>query len=284
MGALCLLAGMIAASSPASSLKKAISLYNNLDDAAASKELHGLLAKRGVSDSLAARAHLYLGLIELNAIHTKEARDEFEKALTLDPVLDLPRRASPKARLAFAEARHELQVEMAQPVQPKPRPKPPSSPGPEPNLEISPNPSYNPEPGAEAAPPPPAAQAPSAPLANPGPPPPPGPMMLIPPPPPPPAGTSLVDEHVKEEPPPPKNHALSITLGALTLVAGGFAITGAVEIGRYNGTLADAKNHPGKYSGATIASKENTAQIWQITAISLAVLSALGVTGTVLTW
>jgi hypothetical protein len=109
-------------------------------------------------------------------------------------------------------------------------------------------------------------------------------MILIAPPAPPPDDTTLVEEHAKEEPPPPKNHAVSITLGALTLVAGGFAIAGDVEVGRYNSTLADARNNPGKYSGSQIASKENTAQIWQISAITLAVLSALGVTGTVLTW
>jgi len=298
-----MLAGMIVAAQ-APSLNKAISLFNNLNDAGAARELRALL-KRGPSDTEAARAHIYLGLIALNAIHAKEARDEFKQALTIDPMLELPRRASPKARLAFAEARHDLQVEMARPVQASPRanPAPGPSPNPEPqpmtNLAISPDSVLNPEPGPSAEPAPaptptpaPAPAAAQAPAPAPSPPPSPPParartgrsMILIPPPPPPSNDTSLVEEHAKEEPPPRKNHAASITLGTLTLAAGGFAIAGAVEVGRYNSTLADARNNPGKYSGATIASKENTAQIWQISAITLAVLSALGVTATVLTW
>jgi hypothetical protein len=298
MGALCILASMLAA---APSLNKAISLYNNLDDAAAAKELRALLGKHDLADSVASRAHLYLGLIALNAINSKEARDEFEEALKLDPMIELPRRASPKSKLAFSEARHDLQIEMAKPVQParratappstSPGSPPAAAPGALPNLELSPDQSLNPQPSpppeaaqapvSEAVPAPqPAAAAPPPPM----PPPPRGPIMLIPPPAPPPADTLIVDEHAKEEPPPAKNYAVSITLGALTLVAGGFAITGAVEVNRYNATLTDARNNPGKYSGGTIAARENTAQIWEISAIALAVLSAVGVTTTVLTW
>ncbi len=293
MGALCILASMLAAAHPPS-LNKAISLFNNLDDAAAAKQLHALLLKPNVADNVAAQAHLYLGLIALNAIHAKEAREQFKQALTLDATLDLPRRASPKARLAFAQARHELQVEMAKPVQPSsrstPSPGPSPSPEPQPNLELSPSESFNPEsaPAAPAAPteqpaPPQAAQAqPQAPA--------PAParatrkMLLIPPPPPPPPDEHLVEEHAKEEPPPPRNHATAITLGIIGLAAGGVAIAGAVEVGRYNSTLADARKNPGKYTGAEIASKENTAQIWQISAITLTVLAGLGLTGAVLTW
>jgi hypothetical protein len=109
-------------------------------------------------------------------------------------------------------------------------------------------------------------------------------MVLIPPPPPPPADIPTVEEHAKEEPPPPKNHAASITLGIIGLAAGGVAIAGAVEVGRYNSTLTDAKNNPGKYTGAAIASKENAAQIWQVSAITLTVVAGLGLMGAVLTW
>lgn len=265
MGALCLLTGMLVAAHPPS-LKKAVALYNDLNDAAAAKELQALL-RTELTDDVAGKAHVYLGLIAFNALHTTEARDQFKRALTLDPTLDLPVGVSPKARLAFAEARHQLQLEMAKPVEraagPPPAPAPAPTQSPKMTASPEPPPPQNPNPSAS----------------------PPAELVLIPPPAPPaPSDEPLVEEHVKPEPSPTKSHALAITLGSLGLIAGGIAIVGAVEVANYNNTLADARRNPGKYTGNQIASQQNGAQVWQISAITLAVVAGLGLGGAVLAW
>ncbi|HUB05838.1 MAG TPA: hypothetical protein VMB50_02495 [Myxococcales bacterium] len=100
-------------------LARAIALYENFEDAKATRLLHELLRHAPPRD-VAGKAHLYLGLIAINRLDTDTALAEFKAALLIQPTLDLIRGASPKARLAFDEARRsldrQLQTEAAAPA------------------------------------------------------------------------------------------------------------------------------------------------------------------------
>lgn len=109
------------------SLRRAIALYNAGDDARAGRELTALLAANP-SVAEAAKAHLYLGLVRLNALDSARARAEFATALTIDPALELPYEAPPKAEVLFAQARASLKVVPPPAVAPTPAPVPPPAP------------------------------------------------------------------------------------------------------------------------------------------------------------
>jgi hypothetical protein len=96
------------------SLAEAIELFKHLEDQRAAKMLTQFLTDQH-STSDAALAHVYLGLIRLNALDDRGCQEEFNTALTLDPALELPPKTSPKARPIFAEA---------QKAHPAPAPKP----------------------------------------------------------------------------------------------------------------------------------------------------------------
>jgi tetratricopeptide (TPR) repeat protein len=104
---------------PASTLQAGIKAYKRLDDDKAIAAFQEVLASNPPSE-LAARAHLYLGLIAFNAIHPDEAREEFKKALEANSAIEVPKGTSPKAQLAFAEARRALTRELATPDVPAP--------------------------------------------------------------------------------------------------------------------------------------------------------------------
>jgi hypothetical protein len=101
-------------------LAQAIKLFQNFEDARAEavfRELLGHTPPRAV----AGKAHLYLGLIAINRVDADAAIAEFRRALLSDPTIDLVPGSSPKARLAFDEARRsELEAPSppAQPVSP----------------------------------------------------------------------------------------------------------------------------------------------------------------------
>ncbi|MHB8417260.1 MAG: tetratricopeptide repeat protein [Myxococcales bacterium] len=92
-------------------LATAIQLFESFDDERAAAALHRLVERHPPS-ALAARAHVYLALIALNDVRPDAAHEEFKRALRTDPLIELPLGSSPKARLAFSEAQHDLRFEM----------------------------------------------------------------------------------------------------------------------------------------------------------------------------
>ena len=104
------------------SLGQAILLFENFEDAKAEAIFRALL-RHAPSRAVAGKAHLYLGLIAMNELDSDRAMEEFKAALLVEPALDFVRGGSPKARLAFEEARHALegQLRSSEPETP-PRP------------------------------------------------------------------------------------------------------------------------------------------------------------------
>ncbi|HUB06165.1 MAG TPA: hypothetical protein VMB50_04150 [Myxococcales bacterium] len=94
------------------SLGRAVAYFNDFDDAHCQAELTALL-RHPQPRLVAAKAHLYLALIAMNRADPDGALAEFKKALLIDPAIDVGLEASPKARLAFQEARHELEGQLA---------------------------------------------------------------------------------------------------------------------------------------------------------------------------
>jgi hypothetical protein len=92
-------------------LKQAIRSFEGFQDEKASVALRALLARHPPAN-VAGKAHLYLGLILFNAVHSDEAREEFKQAMLADPAVELPINMSPKAQLAFGEARRDLAREV----------------------------------------------------------------------------------------------------------------------------------------------------------------------------
>jgi hypothetical protein len=103
----------------AASLGEAIVAFEKLRDEDAADLLHAVLI-RDPPSPIRAKAHLYLGLIALNAVRTDEAREQFKIALSANATIELPPYASPKAQLVFAEAetqrRRDLQRSLSAPL------------------------------------------------------------------------------------------------------------------------------------------------------------------------
>ena len=97
----------------AAPLYEAIVAFENFKDDHASELLRDLIS-RHPAGAVEAKAHLYLGLIALNAAHPDDARGEFKLALRADPILELPSVASPKAEVIFGEAKVARKQEVAQ--------------------------------------------------------------------------------------------------------------------------------------------------------------------------
>ncbi len=93
--------------SPQAVLQDAVTLFQNFEDQQAAVALRALL-RRSPPKSVAARAHIYLALIALNASDADAAQAEFEKAVRTDVLIDLPAGQSPKAQILFAEARRQV--------------------------------------------------------------------------------------------------------------------------------------------------------------------------------
>jgi hypothetical protein len=106
MGLLLLSAPMARADTGAD-LQRAIRLFNNLDDEQAAQGFRKVLGE-SPTRTVAARAHLYLGLIAFNASSPEGAISEFKLALRSNPAIELPRMSSPKVRLLLSEVRNEL--------------------------------------------------------------------------------------------------------------------------------------------------------------------------------
>src|SRR5450631_1727230 len=85
------------------SIDHAIQLFDNFDDAGAAAAFREILAANPPT-RIAAKAHLYLGLLAFNGHDPDLAQQEFQKAVHADSSVELPE-GSPKARIALEEAR-----------------------------------------------------------------------------------------------------------------------------------------------------------------------------------
>jgi hypothetical protein len=110
------------AESPA--LAKGIDLFKNLDDEQAASTLRRFLVTAPEPHE-AALAHLYLGLIALNAGDQQLAREEFAETVGADPTVDVPPNLSPKAQLLLDSVRRQvLRGERAKQPTPQLQPTP----------------------------------------------------------------------------------------------------------------------------------------------------------------
>jgi hypothetical protein len=109
------------------SLDDAVQFFESFDDERAALKFRALLAGSPPGE-IAAKAHLYLGLIAFDNIKPDLAKLEFRRALEANPGVDVPPKTSPKARLAFAAALHNFELEMegaaAAPKRPRMEPAP----------------------------------------------------------------------------------------------------------------------------------------------------------------
>ena len=112
-------ATLLLASAPPSfpELSPAIQAYQHLDDRRAIQGFQAILATNPPRE-VAAKAHLYLGLLAFNALKLELADEEFKRAIRADPTIEVPPDSSPKAALIFAEARQEVTKEVERPEAP----------------------------------------------------------------------------------------------------------------------------------------------------------------------
>src|SRR5579863_2885886 len=94
--------------------ERGVTLFEDFKDSEAGAIFRRVL-ERSPPGFMAAKAHLYLGLIAFNALDPDEAKLEFRRALEANPAAELPSQASPKARLAFGEVRRDMAKELAPP-------------------------------------------------------------------------------------------------------------------------------------------------------------------------
>ncbi len=106
-----LAAGQPAAATEPDALAQGIDFFQNFDDADATQAFRKLLDAKPPR-SVAAKAHLYLGLIAFNANSPDAADEEFKLALKANPAVELPRGSSPKAVALWLEARREFYQEL----------------------------------------------------------------------------------------------------------------------------------------------------------------------------
>ncbi|MHB8418607.1 MAG: hypothetical protein ACYDCL_11055 [Myxococcales bacterium] len=140
----------LAASTPpqhSSLLDRAIAAFESFRDDEAAALLREVLAQQPPG-AVAAKAHLYLGLIALNAIDPDLTRAEFKLSLEANPAIELPTQVSPKAWLAFEEVRRSMTSQLANrgrleiPAQAQSQAPPPANaPPPAPTTATSPAPS-----------------------------------------------------------------------------------------------------------------------------------------------
>jgi tetratricopeptide (TPR) repeat protein len=91
-------------------VRQGIERYNNLDSDGAVKLLRQALARK-LPSRLAAKAHLYLGLVRFDALDTDAARAEFRQAVAIDPAIEAPVEISPKIRYLFDQVRNRALAE-----------------------------------------------------------------------------------------------------------------------------------------------------------------------------
>jgi hypothetical protein len=100
-------APLAAFAEPSPSLTEAIEQFKHLEDQRAAKLLTEFLTEQR-STAEAGLAHVYLGLIRLNALDDEGCLREFKTAMALDATLELPPKVSPKAKPLFAQAKKDV--------------------------------------------------------------------------------------------------------------------------------------------------------------------------------
>jgi hypothetical protein len=95
-------------------LDAGVRALNDFQDERAFRLLTHLLTE-GPPSTIAAKAHVYLGMIAFDKLDIDAAREEFRRAVTIDPSLEPPLTMAPKARLAFSEARRAVTSDFARP-------------------------------------------------------------------------------------------------------------------------------------------------------------------------
>lgn len=118
--ALVLLLGQSAAVEPRA-LKRAVDLFDELRFDEAATSLRGVLRSHPHA-KIAAKARLYLGLIDLNLADEVRGRQELRRALELDPACALPAGLSPKIKDVFDSVRKQV---VSSPPAPAPEAPPP---------------------------------------------------------------------------------------------------------------------------------------------------------------
>ncbi len=92
----------------AAAMQQALRFHDKFDDDRAVALLRELL-HHGPPVDIAAKAHMYLGIIALDALRVAEAREEFEQAIGIDPTLEPPVLASsPKVSALYRDVRRKL--------------------------------------------------------------------------------------------------------------------------------------------------------------------------------
>jgi hypothetical protein len=255
-------------------LERGIGLFENFKDSEAAVVFRRVLT-RSPPGSLAAKARLYLGLIAFNAIDPDEAKVQFRHALEANPAAELPRQASPKAKLAFDQVRRDLSKETAaaaeapaatpweaagaMPEAAAPAPVPPvAAPEGVASAEML-TPRFDAAAPAEA--PSPAVEATSQ-------------------------SGGLIEVSAPQAS--PSSHVASYVLIAATAVLTGVAIYGGYEVANYNSMVAAGNNAVGSgsvpYSASQIGSNRGPASFWAVGWPVAACVAAAGVVGAVLTW
>jgi hypothetical protein len=105
------LSGAAPQSSAQAALDDAVQFFESFEDERAAMKFRALLA-RAPPGEIAAKVHLYLGIIAFDDMKPDVARTEFRRALEANPAVELPPKTSPKTRLAFGGVRHALELEM----------------------------------------------------------------------------------------------------------------------------------------------------------------------------
>jgi tetratricopeptide (TPR) repeat protein len=94
--------------SPNADLRAAVVAYDQLDFEGALTKLEGALTAGKLTRAEEAAAELYAGLIAHSLNYKPRAKAHFERAIALEPDIELPADAPPKTRLAFADAKQRL--------------------------------------------------------------------------------------------------------------------------------------------------------------------------------
>ena len=91
------------------------------------REIFAKLVAASPPVAIAAKAYLYMGIIDFNGLDTSLALQEFRHAVEIDPAVEPPLTMSPKAKMVFAEARRAISAELAQQYAPTPAAKAPAA-------------------------------------------------------------------------------------------------------------------------------------------------------------
>ncbi len=122
---LLLLLGQPAAAEPRA-MRHAVELFDKLRFEESATALRGVLRSHP-APAVAAKARLYLGLIDLNLADEVRGRQELRRAIELDPACALPPGVSPKIQELFETMRQQVVQKPAQPPPAQPVESPPAA-------------------------------------------------------------------------------------------------------------------------------------------------------------